>query len=84
MYTGSGVELIVELRHHLPKQEISCLLLWLAVPLHHVGFVRHILFVSGALALHRWVASTTSTRAGAGSENARKPCVDEFDAAEES
>ena len=54
------VELIVKLQHHLPKQEIYCLLLCFAVPLlfavplHHVSFVHHILFVSCALALQRW------------------------------
>ena len=48
------VELIIKLQHHLPKQEIYCLLLCFAVPLHHVSFVHHILFVSCALALQRW------------------------------
>ena len=39
-----------------PKQESYCLLLFFALPLHHVGFVLLDECLSLALALHRWLS----------------------------
>ena len=75
------LQMIAKPQHHLPKKEISCLLLCFTMPFHHVGFVHHVLFLFCALALIQDFQNIPGT--GSDSENAKEPCVDELDTGEE-
>ena len=63
-----------------PKQEIYCLLLFFALPLHHVGFVLLDECLSLALALHRWLLQHPHVQEQ--SQRMQGTSADEFDAAE--